>query len=142
VTGYCTPPGTAPGVATAAGIATAISDGNVGEGEGLSVVWRDDELLSALGRMSRNVASISVAFDVSADRQLVDLLLTWRAGFEPFRDGASAMVWTSDRRRSAEDAHRDRFGGERVGSRAVWAGRERRRTLQIVKLTTEWGLGR
>jgi hypothetical protein len=122
VTGDCTPPGTAPGVATAAGIATAINDGGEDEGE--------------------DVASISVAFDVSADRQLVDLLLTWRAGFEPFRDGASAMVWTSDRRRSAEDAHRDRFGGERVGSRAVWAGRERRRILQIVKLTTEWGLGR
>ena len=158
------------GLVTAGVIATPISDSDVSEGEDLIVVWRDDELLNALGRM-KDIDSVPVPFDVSADRQLVELLLACRVGFELFHGNGRAMIWTSDRRRSAEGAHRDRRGSERVGSCATWAGVKsprftprllllaghpdtgrgskrrgcsprNRRNVQIVKLTTEWGLGR
>lgn len=156
------------GLVTAGVIAAPISDRDVGEGEDLIAVWRDDELLNALGRI-KDVDSVPVPFDVSADRQLVELLLACRMGFEPFHGNVRAMIWTSDRRQSAEDAHHERRGSERVGSCAAWAGVERpritprllllaghpetergsrggspnnRRNVQIVKLTTEWGLGR
>lgn len=94
-----------------------------------------------------------------------------QVGFEPFHGNVRAMIRIPDRRRSAEDAHHDRRGSERVGSRAAWAGLENpritprllllaghpeterrsqrrgcspnnRRNVQIVKLTTERGLGR
>ncbi len=141
------------------------------EGEGLIVVWRDEELLNALGRMSKDVDRVPVPFDVSADRQLVQLLLAWKVSSEPFRDGVRAMICTSDGRRSTENAHRDRADGERIGRCAAWARGElprttprrllladhleierasqhqgcdpnSRRTMQIVKLTRERGLGR
>ena len=158
------------GLVTAGVIATPISDSDVGEGEGLIAVWRDDELLNALGRM-KDVDSVPVPFDASADRQLVELLLACRVGFEPFHGNVRAMIWTSDLRRSVENTHRDRGGSERVGSCASWAGAESpratprflllaghaetkrgsprrgcspsdRRNVQIVKLTTVWRLGR
>ncbi|MFZ0873364.1 MAG: hypothetical protein WAN20_02245 [Pseudonocardiaceae bacterium] len=151
--------------------ATPITDGDLGKGEDLIVVWRDDELLNAIGRISQDVDSAQVPFDMSSDRQLVELLLAWRVGSAPFRDAARAMIWTSDRWRFAEDIHRDRADGERVGSCAAWAGGESPRTIprrlllpghleierksqrracstnsrrngQIVKLTRYRGLGR
>ncbi len=159
------------GPATAAGIAIPNSDGDFGEGEDLIVVWRDDELLNALGTMRKDVDSGAVPFDVSADWQLVELLLAWRVGFESFRDSARAMIWTADLRQSGDDAHRDRGEGEWVGCCAAWAGGEsprtiprrllltghleteresqrqggspsRQRNVQVVKSTTERGLGR
>lgn len=157
------------GLVTAAVIATPISDSDVGEGEDLIAVWRDDELLNALGGM-KDVDGVSAPCDVSADRQLAELLLACRVGFEPFHGNVRATIRISDRPRSAEDAHHDRRGSERVGSRAACAGvespritpkllllaghpeTERRsqrrgrspgnlRNVQIVK-TTEWGLSR
>jgi hypothetical protein len=106
-----------------AGVTTATpsTDGAFGEGEDLIVVWGDDELLNALGGMSQDVDTVPVPFDVSADRQLVELLLAWRVGAEPFRDVTRAMIWTSDRWRFAEYTHRDRGDGERVSSCAAWA---------------------
>jgi hypothetical protein len=115
-------------VATAAGTPTPISDGHFGEGEDLIMVWMDDELLNALGGMSKDVDRVPVPFDVSAGRQLVELLLAWRVGSEPFCDRVQAMIWTSDRQRSAQDAHRDRGDGEQVGTCAAWTGREIFRT--------------
>jgi hypothetical protein len=112
------------GVAIAARIGTSISDGDFGDDEDVIVVWRDDELLNALGRMSEELDSVPVHFDVSADRQLVELLLSWKQGSEPFRDGARTTIWSPDSRRSAEDTAPCRGDGGRVGSCAAWA-RER-----------------
>jgi hypothetical protein len=92
------------GVATAAGIATLISDGDFGEG-------------------------VPMPLDVSAARRLVELLLAWRMCSERFCDGARALIWTSDRRRSAEHAHHDQGDGERVGGFAAWTGEEGPRTI-------------
>lgn len=109
------------GVAIAARIGTPISDGDFGDDEDVIVVWRDDELLNALGRMSEELDSVPVHFDVSADRQLVELLLSWKQGSEPFRDGARTTIWSPDSRRSAEDTAPRRGDGRRVGSCAAWA---------------------
>ena len=156
-----------------AGVTTAapITDGDFGEGEDLIVVWRDDELLNALGRMSQDVDSVPVPFGMSVDRQLVQLLLAWRVGSEAFHDVTRTTIWTSGRWRSAEDTHRDRGDGEQAGSCPASVGgasprtiRRRlllpghleierlsqrracstnsRRNVQIVKLTRERELGR
>jgi hypothetical protein len=116
-------------VATAARIASPITDGDFREGEDLIVVWRDDELLNAVGRMSQDVNGVPVPFDGSADRELVELLLAWRVSAEPFRDGTGAMIWTLDRRGSAEETHGVRGDGERVDSRAPWTGCASPRTI-------------
>lgn len=65
------------GLVTAAVTATPISDSDVGEGEDLIAVRRDDELLNAFGRM-KEVDSVPAPCDVSADRQLAELLLACR----------------------------------------------------------------
>src|SRR5918998_5863301 len=84
------------GLVTAAVIATPISDSDVGEGEGLIAVWRNDELLNALGGM-KDVDGVSAPCDVSADRQLAELLLACRVGFEPFHGNVRATIRISDR---------------------------------------------
>lgn len=149
------------GVATAAVIVNPIGDDDFGEGGDLIAVWRDDELLNALSRMNKDVDSVLMPFDVSADWQLVELLLACRVGAEPFRDGILSMICTSVCRRSAEDAHRDRGGREPIPLRIIPGrlllaghleterGSQRRGcspnswpNLQIIKLTTKRGLGR
>lgn len=159
------------GVAAAAGIAIPIRDVDFGEDEDLIVFWKDDGLLNALGGITQDADSPPVPFDVPADHQLVELLLAWRMGFDPFRDSTRAMNWTLNRRRSAEDAPPDRGDGERVGICPAWAGEESLRPIpmslllashlntqlenqrqgrspngwrnaQIARLTRERGLGR
>jgi hypothetical protein len=63
------------GTATAAGITTPISDGDLGEGEDLIVVWRDDELLNMLSRRART-SIVSRYLRCVSRSQLVELLLT------------------------------------------------------------------
>jgi hypothetical protein len=91
------------GVATAAGIATL------------------------LGRMSKHIEGFPMPFDGSADRQLVELLLAWTVGSEPFCDGVRAMIWASNSRGSAEE-------GQRPGSSP-----NNRRNVQIVQSTRKRG---
>jgi hypothetical protein len=86
--------------------------------EGLIMVWRDDRLLDALGKMREDVNSIPVGFDISADRRLVELLLAWRARL--FRDGARVTRPNLGSRRSAAERHSSRGDHrERVGSGAA-----------------------
>jgi RNA polymerase sigma-70 factor (ECF subfamily) len=60
--------------------------------EDLIAVWRNDELLNALGRVYKGTRSVRVPFAPSADRQLVEQLPGWRLDGEPaaVRDGEFA----------------------------------------------------
>ncbi|MGH3996923.1 MAG: hypothetical protein ACRDTJ_05610 [Pseudonocardiaceae bacterium] len=60
----------------------AISECDFSLVEDLIEVWRNDELLNALGAMGNQVDSVLVPFDASADRPLVELLLVWRVDSE------------------------------------------------------------
>jgi hypothetical protein len=46
--------------------------------DALVSVWKDDLLLDAIGRSARESDRLDVPFDVAADRQLIEALLTWR----------------------------------------------------------------
>jgi hypothetical protein len=62
------------------------SDEELDEGDldidALASVWKDDLLLDAIGRSAPGSDRLDVPFDVSADRQLVEALLTWRHDIE------------------------------------------------------------
>ena len=100
------------------------------------------------------------------DRQLIELLLAWRVGTEPFRDSARAMTSTrtvgdpASTHTVTEVAAVAQRGPEQRGPRMIprrpLAGHlttrresqrrgcrpNSRRNLQIIKLTREQGLGR
>lgn len=79
----------------------------------LIMVWRDDRLLNALGKMREDVNSIPVGSDMSADRRLVELLLAWRVRL--LRDGARVTRPTLESLRSAAERHSSRGDdGERL----------------------------
>lgn len=66
--------------------------------EDLIAVWRNDELLNTLGAV-KEADNVPTPFDVSADRELVELLLVWRVDSEPdavrdgeYSDGSGAAV--------------------------------------------------
>ena len=86
--------------------AAMISDGDFNVVEDLISVWRNDELLNALGWVvDKDVDSVPVLFDVSADGQLIELQLAWRVDCDR-RDAVRDRESSGGRaRRSAENAH-------------------------------------
>jgi hypothetical protein len=62
------------------------SDGDLSEDDldidALVLVWKDDLLLDAIGGASKESDRLDVPFDASADRQLIEALLSWRRDIE------------------------------------------------------------
>jgi hypothetical protein len=64
--------------------------------DALLAVWKDDLLLDAIGGASSGCDRLDVPFDVSADRQLIEALLSWQRHIESDPLAPLCRDWVED----------------------------------------------